>query len=300
MDYRKAVNTALSEVGYQGESKNSKFTEFLDSISWYNFPKKNSCTWCAIFVDYCVAINAGNLSYEQARQIVCEPADHNANTGAGCTQHAQMYKDHGRWISKVSDATTGDQVFFKKSNGQIYHTGIMVDWDSKGIYTVEGSTDGGKVSKRFYSYGDSKLAGFGRPDWYKFDEEKTEEPVADPTPPAEPPVEPRKSVDELAREVIAGKWGNGKERADRLSQAGYDYQAVQDRVNEILKGGSSGNSSKTKTVCVNTRLNVRSGAGTNYPIVRQLKNGDKVTVYETSGDWSRIGNGEWVCSTYLK
>ena len=44
-----------------------------------------------------------------------------------------------------------------------------------------------------------------------------------------------KSVDELAREVIRGNWGNGQERYDRLTAAGYDYNAVQKRVNELLK-----------------------------------------------------------------
>ena len=44
-----------------------------------------------------------------------------------------------------------------------------------------------------------------------------------------------KSVDEVAREVIAGKWGNGADRKTRLTQAGYDYSAVKARVNQLLK-----------------------------------------------------------------
>ncbi len=44
-----------------------------------------------------------------------------------------------------------------------------------------------------------------------------------------------KSVEDLAREVIRGLWGNGAERKQRLSAAGYSYSAVQKRVNEILK-----------------------------------------------------------------
>ena len=44
-----------------------------------------------------------------------------------------------------------------------------------------------------------------------------------------------KTVDELAREVIRGNWGNGTERKNRLTAAGYDYNAVQKRVNELLK-----------------------------------------------------------------
>ena len=45
----------------------------------------------------------------------------------------------------------------------------------------------------------------------------------------------KKTVDELAKEVIAGKWGNGTDRKNRLTAAGYDYNAVQKRVNEMLK-----------------------------------------------------------------
>ena len=42
-----------------------------------------------------------------------------------------------------------------------------------------------------------------------------------------------KSVDELAREVLQGKWGNGAERKKRLEAAGYDYAAVQEKVNQL-------------------------------------------------------------------
>lgn len=48
-----------------------------------------------------------------------------------------------------------------------------------------------------------------------------------------------KSIDTLAREVIAGNWGNGQDRVNRLTSAGYNYNAVQNRVNEILSGSES-------------------------------------------------------------
>lgn len=44
-----------------------------------------------------------------------------------------------------------------------------------------------------------------------------------------------KSVDEIAKEVIQGKWGTGQDRVNRLTKAGYDYVAVQKKVNELLK-----------------------------------------------------------------
>ena len=45
----------------------------------------------------------------------------------------------------------------------------------------------------------------------------------------------RKSVDEIAREVIDGQWSNGAQRRELLREAGYNPQTVQKRVNEILK-----------------------------------------------------------------
>lgn len=43
-----------------------------------------------------------------------------------------------------------------------------------------------------------------------------------------------KSNDAIAREVIAGKWGNGQTRKDKLKAAGYDYNAVQAIVNKLV------------------------------------------------------------------
>ena len=43
-----------------------------------------------------------------------------------------------------------------------------------------------------------------------------------------------KSVETIAKEVIQGKWGVGNDRKERLTAAGYDYAAVQKKVNELL------------------------------------------------------------------
>lgn len=47
-------------------------------------------------------------------------------------------------------------------------------------------------------------------------------------------IEDEKTVTELALEVINGMWGNGQDRVKRLTSAGYDYQAVQRKVNELI------------------------------------------------------------------
>lgn len=43
-----------------------------------------------------------------------------------------------------------------------------------------------------------------------------------------------KSVEEIAREVLQGKWGNGADRKALLEAAGYDYAEVQAKVNMLV------------------------------------------------------------------
>ena len=48
------------------------------------------------------------------------------------------------------------------------------------------------------------------------------------------PTPPKKTVDDIAREVINGVWGNGKARKSALEKAGWNYDEVQAKVNELL------------------------------------------------------------------
>ena len=57
----------------------------------------------------------------------------------------------------------------------------------------------------------------------------------------------KKSIDIIAKEVIEGKWGNGNDRINRLTSAGYDANAVQAKVNALL-GGSSKPSKSIDTI----------------------------------------------------
>lgn len=46
-----------------------------------------------------------------------------------------------------------------------------------------------------------------------------------------------KTITDIAKEVLAGKWGNGLTRKAKLEKAGYNYKEVQQEVNRLLKGG---------------------------------------------------------------
>lgn len=56
----------------------------------------------------------------------------------------------------------------------------------------------------------------------------------------------KKSVEDIAKEVIAGKWGNGSDRVNKLTAAGYNATEVQSKVNELLSGKKSTKKSVTE------------------------------------------------------
>lgn len=67
----------------------------------------------------------------------------------------------------------------------------------------------------------------------------------------------RKSIDTLAKEVLANKWGVGKDRERRLTAKGYDYEKVQKRVNELYNMGST----EDKNISSNGVLLIKSFEG---------------------------------------
>lgn len=69
-----------------------------------------------------------------------------------------------------------------------------------------------------------------------------------------PVADTKKTIDQLADEVMDGKWGNDPERSKKLTAAGYDAEAVQDRVNEKYYGN------KTTTLKKGDKVKVKKGA----------------------------------------
>ena len=76
----------------------------------------------------------------------------------------------------------------------------------------------------------------------------------------------KKTNAEIAKEVIAGKWGNGTDRKKRLEAAGYDYNAVQRAVNADSQTPSNGTTSEvTYTVVAGDTLSkIATKYGTTY------------------------------------
>lgn len=92
-------------------------------------------------------------------------------------------------------------------------------------------------------------------------------------------VTPHISIDTVAREVIAGKWGNGDRRKKLLTEAGYDYGTVQTKVNALLSGKElKSNGEIAREVIAgkwgngNTRKQKLTTAGYNYSAIQKLVN----------------------------
>ena len=204
------VNTAMSQVGYSAvDRKKNKYAEYLDKLGVvYNYPK-NGFDWCDIFVDWCFITTFG---LENGMAMTYQPKK---GTGAGCEFSAQFYRNNKSFSNTPS---IGSQIFFGKAGAES-HTGIVVGITDRYVQTVEGNTGGGngKVAKKSYLKTNSRIVGYGVPKWSIV---KT--------------TTNKKSYDEIAKEVIQGKWGNGEERKTALTKAGYDYNLVQKTVNKML------------------------------------------------------------------
>ena len=93
-----------------------------------------------------------------------------------------------------------------------------------------------------------------------------------------------KTVEELAKEVINGKWGNGSARKDNLTKAGYNYAEVQAEVNRLVKGTPSPAPSKKSNEEIareviqgkwgngSERKKKLEAAGYNYSAIQKLVN----------------------------
>lgn len=180
---------------------------------------KYTDAWCAAFVS-AVAIRCG------VTDII--------PTECGCGNMLMLFKILGELVENDNyRPSSGDVVFYDwqdsgigDDNGWPDHVGIVEKVNGNTITVIEGNKSNA-VGRRQLQVGGKFIRAYGVPK-YKEDvgtvaREKPE------------PVEPKKSVEQIAKEVIQGKWGNGSERSERLHEAGYDYDAVQARVNELEK-----------------------------------------------------------------
>lgn len=255
-------------------SKLPRKTKMLYSWEWC------ACTWSALAVklDY-LAI----MPIEISCYYIIERA-----------KEMGVWKESDSYVPKPGDAILYDwgDSGSGDNKGSADHIGTVIEvYESAGYMVVMEGNYGEAVKKRTISLNGRYIRGFITPKY-------TDNTVS------APKQEAGKSVDTVAREVIAGKWGTGTARKTALTNAGYNYTTVQNRVNEILNGSASKPSTSTSKPQTSTTkkvtatcsakkfdkslagtykttadLYMRNDAGTNKKALVIIPKGTKVNMY---------------------
>ena len=201
MTAKNIIDRAKAELGVCENPPNSNNVKYN---TWYYGHEVigNQYPWCAVFISWLF----------KPEQGLCKKT-------ASCLEMLEWFEKRNQI---VKEPQAGDIVFFKYSTNprRTNHVGLVVSVHGNVINTIEGNTsinsndNGGKVMQR-NRY--NNIVAYARP--------KYQGTLVNVT---------KKSIEEIAAEVIAGKWGSGNDRRQRLSNAGYDYKEVQKLVNIIL------------------------------------------------------------------
>lgn len=231
---QKVVDTASAWLGTQeGTARHAEM------LNIYNAQRPlprgtrmlSTWPWCAAFVS--------------TVSLQCDLRDI-MPTECGCPPMIRLYQALGRWIEDDAHVPSpGDVIFYDWNDsgvgdniGQSDHVGIVVGCTDGTMTIIEGNCDNA-VKLRQIAVNARYIRGYGCPDYAS--KADGAEPQPEPAPTTEP--EPEKPTVETtvdpfikakAKEVIAGKWGNGQARKDAL--AAWFVNAVQDEVNRILGG----------------------------------------------------------------
>ena len=204
------INQAKAWIGKK--ESNGSHKEIIDIYNSQiplpkNYKVRYTDSWCATFVS-AIAVKLG---YTTIMPTECS-----------CERMIELYRALGCWIENENRTPAPGEIIFydwqdngKGNNrGWSDHVGIVEKVSGGKITVIEGNYSN-SVKRRTLAVNGKYIRGYGVP---RYDEEPS-----------------KKSVDEIAREVIAGKWGVGLNRKRKLTSAGYNYSEVQKRVNEILK-----------------------------------------------------------------
>lgn len=285
---QKVVDLAESWVGKK-ESDGS-FKEIIDIYNTQKtFPRGImmlynwswcACTWSAIAI---------KLGYTPIMPVEIS-----------CYYIIELAKEMGIWqendnyVPKAGDALLYDweDNGVSDNKGNPDHIGVVTYVnESAGYMIVTEGNYSNAVKKRTVSLNGKFIRGFITPKY-------TDNKVSTPTQVA------KKDTLTVAREVIAGIWGSGTARKTDLEKAGYDYETIQKKVNEVLNGSvikpstpiqspKQPSSKKVTATCIakkkdtslkgtyktTTDLYMRNDAGTNKKALVVIPKNTKVQMY---------------------
>lgn len=266
-DRTAVVNQAKAWLGYnEAEGSHKKIIDIYNAHAPRprGYKVKYNDSWCATFVS-AVAVKLG---YTRIIPIECS-----CNYMIKGFQKIGCWIENDTYVPKAGDVIFYDwqDSGIGDNAGSSDHVGIVEKCDGKTITVIEGNTSN-KVGRRTLAVNGKYIRGFGVPAYTTQSASTTAPSTAkkDITTIAKEVLEgkwgnsddrknrltsagydyatvqkkvnelangktstPKKSVAEVAKEVLAGKWGNGTARKTALENAGYNYSQVQQKVNEI-------------------------------------------------------------------
>ena len=193
------IKLAKSWIG-----KNESDGSFKEIIDIYNSHKPLARSYAVKYTDEWCATTITALA------IKCDAVDIIPKE-CSCEKMIELFKKIGCWVEDENRTPkAGDIIFYDwqdsgsgDNKGWSDHVGIVEKVSGSTITVIEGN-NACSVRRRTIAVNGKYIRGYGVP---KYEAE----------------TEPKKSIEEVAKEVLAGKWGNGKERKARLQNAGYDY-----------------------------------------------------------------------------
>lgn len=234
---QKVVNQAKSWLGCkESDGSHRKIIDLYNSHKPLarSYAVKYTDAWCATFVS--------------ATSIACGYTDI-MPTECGCGKMIELYQKLGRW--EENDAykpEPGDVVFYDwddngvgDNKGASDHVGIVEKVVGTTIAVIEGNCSN-SVKRREIQVNGRYIRGYGLP---AFEKKATKEDTG-----------AKLSVEEIAKKVINGDYGNGVARKSKLEAEGYNYETVQAKVNEILRSGSTSTPSKKETYAIGDKVKV--------------------------------------------
>lgn len=268
--YRKPCADTMREDGesdYQADGLWNKYAERLDACDFFTgCGKKNGAVnFCAIAYCYWLFVNIicdDHVPDDNERKWATHYFMYQSDsccTAAGCEQQVQVYKNNGAWHTDPKDLVVGDQIFFWKWSDE---KGRMVYYHTGGCYDWD---DNGVYVTEANTNG-------GRTEnkFYPYSE-------------------------------FGNKIGGyGHPRFD-----GYELTPNDDNVSNPTDNNQPDPEPtpepnlQKRMVKVGDYLAVRTGPSTDYEKIGELNYGAVVYIFETSGNWARIGDNMWVSMSYL-
>ena len=210
MKYAKDI-VLLAQTWVGKKESDGSFKFIIDLYNTYKphprgYKLKYTDSWCA----GTMSALAIKLGFTDIIPIECS-----------CPQMIVKAKEMGIWVESDSYVPkAGDMILYDwhdngkgDNTGNPDHIGLVESVTSGIIVIIEGNYNNA-VGRRTVKVNERFIRGYITP---KYDKEMI----------------PTKSITTVAKEVLAGKWGNGAERKRRLEEAGYNYSDVQKKVNEL-------------------------------------------------------------------